>query len=101
MKTERSPRNPQEMIDRIRGLMEERRFNRSSFAQALGYARQWGYVFMDNQILISVPLLRKIAKVLGVTTTSLLPDEDAKETFEEVVRKIAREEIEKVIKTQP
>jgi len=95
MNTERSARNSQELVDRIVRLMEDRRFNPSSFAQALGYTRQWGYQFVENRILISVTLLEQIAKVLDVSVASLLNADNTRQTFEEYVRRIVRDEIVK------
>ena len=97
-KTESGGRNPQETIDEISRLATERRFNPSSFALELGYKRQWGYAFMKNEIIITLPLLMKIAKLLGVSAASLVPGEgtkDQRQSFEGYVRKIVDDEIEK------
>lgn len=68
----REPRNSPELIERIRRLMVEKRFNRSSFARALGYTRPWGYQFMDNEILVSAEVLQKIARLPAPQPVTLL-----------------------------
>ncbi|MEN6560910.1 MAG: hypothetical protein ABFD52_09065 [Acidobacteriota bacterium] len=71
---EKEARNPQETIDLIERLAHEKRFNPSSFAKALGYTRPWGYSFMKNEIVITLSLLKRIAKLLEVPVTSLVAE---------------------------
>ncbi len=100
MAAKREPRNSPEVIERIRALMKERRYNPSSFALALKRTRPWGYQFMDNQILMSVDLLEKIAGLLGVSVDYLLYGKEPNHSVsaEEFVRRIVRDEIARVNK---
>lgn len=89
------PRNPQWTIDEIKRLMREKRYNPASFATALGFTKAWGYLFMKNEVIITLPLLIKIANLLGVSAESLIPKEEGKMTLEEYVRSLVNQELKK------
>jgi transcriptional regulator with XRE-family HTH domain len=89
------PKNPQWTIDEIIRLMRERRFTTASFSTALGFTKAWGYPFMKNEVIITLPLLIKIANLLGVTAASLIPKEEGKMTLEEYVRALVSQELKK------
>jgi len=91
-------KNKSPVVGPIKAALKRQGYTYESFAGLFGKTEGWFGFLMTGQRRITIDLLYDIAEKLGIDVKSLLPSTDQPEeklSLEELMRKIAREEIEK------
>lgn len=87
-------------LDRIKKEVKKQKFTYEKFASLFGKTEGWFSHIMTGRTKLTIALLYEIADKLEIDPASLLPsgNPEAKSKFEEYIRSIVQEEIEKAIK---
>lgn len=86
-------------LEKIKKEVKNQKFTYESFASLFGKTEGWFSHIMTGRTKLTIPLLYEIADKLGVNPASLLPgtNPEKRPEFEEYIRNIIREEIEKAL----
>jgi len=88
-----------EVLKRLKGALKKNNQKAVWLARELGYSDPWISQIMSGKRALTVNMLLKIAEKLKIDPTSLLPADEDKIpdiSFEEYIRRIVKEEIEKI-----
>lgn len=89
-----------EVFDKIRESLKQKGFTQKKLAERLGVSEPTVSRIMSKKRGLSVEMLIEIAEILEIDPASLVPDShpEKRPDFEEYIRQIVQEEIEKALK---
>lgn len=95
----KTPRTDPRVLSKIHEILNAKGLDPTKLGRALGYTGQQGGKLMSGEIKISVDVLLKIAEILDVSSSSLLPGENpgTKPEFEEYIWESIKRRLDKYL----